>query len=622
MKSNLFIIFVAAYLLTGCTGPISESHCKEPQDKQPFCSLDDRNILIKMAEKKFGKLTEADKILFAAVADGNLADYREGGDKDKPEDANSWPERRTINASRIEWLCRDRQAKELVTDKGIQVIGAKVVGTVDLGFAEVPFPLAFWGCVFNEMINIRYSKINFLNMMGSHTGSILADGAKVESSVFLRDGFRANGEVRFPGAAIGGSFDCGNGEFRAILADGMDVKGSVFLKDGFKVNGVVHFHRVAIGGNFDCEDGNFINEDGDAILADGMTVKGSVFLRNGFKANGVVRFPVATIGRNFVCEDGNFINEDGDAILADGMTVKGSVFLRNGFKANGVVRFPGAVIGGNFDCEKGEFINKGDRAISADGMDVKSNVYLRDGFKAEGRVSLVEATVGGLFFWSDVNLPEKTILDLRNAKAGVLCDDEKSWPAKGNLFLDGFVYENIEDSAPKDAKSRIEWLSRQDANQFQPGPYEQLAKVLEKIGHNEDAIKIRIEKEEKLTRLSSFGWWTRLWKGTTIGYGYRPWQALWWIGAFILIGFIVFWSGHKAGIIVQAEEKTYNKFNALMYSIDMFVPVLDLRMAKHWIPDANKSWGAVIRWYMWVHISAGWILTTLLIVGLTGLIKK
>jgi PBP1b-binding outer membrane lipoprotein LpoB len=75
MKSNLFIIFVAAYLLTGCTGPIPESHSKEPQDKQPSYSLDDRNSLVKMAEKKFGKLTEADKILFTAVADGNLANY-------------------------------------------------------------------------------------------------------------------------------------------------------------------------------------------------------------------------------------------------------------------------------------------------------------------------------------------------------------------------------------------------------------------------------------------------------------------------------------------------------------------------------------------------------------------
>ena len=239
MKSNLFIIFVAAYLLTSNAEAISERSYNEPGDL--LYSPDDGNKLIKLAEKKFGKLTEADKILFAAVADGNLANYSEGADKDKPEDANNWPERRIINANRIEWLCRDKQAKELVTDKGIQVTGAKIEGAVDLIFAEIPFPLAFWECRFNEMINIQHSKIKFLNMIGSHTGSILADGIKVEGGVFLGEGFRANGEVRFLGAEIGGNFDCENGKFineggAAISADGIYVKGSVFLRDGFKAN--------------------------------------------------------------------------------------------------------------------------------------------------------------------------------------------------------------------------------------------------------------------------------------------------------------------------------------------------------------------------------------------------
>jgi sRNA-binding regulator protein Hfq len=790
MKSNLFIIFVAAYLLTSNAEAISERSYKEPGDL--LYSLDDGNKLIKMAEKKFGKLTEADKILFAAVADGHQANYSEGADKDKPEDANSWPEKRTINANRIEWLCRDKQAKELVADKGIWVTGAKIEGTVDLSFAEVPFPLAFWESAFTEKIDIEHSKIKFLAMDGSRTGSILADGMKVDDSVFLREGFRAegeaafrkveiggdfdchngefinkgkeaisadgisvkgsillnngfkaNGEVRFPGATIGGDFDCNNGEFnnvdgRAIFADGMDIKGSVFLKNGFKANGEVHFLGAAIGGNFECINGKFINKGGRAILADGMNVKGAVFLRDGFKSNGEVRFPGAAIGGNFDCSDGNFINENGYAISADGMAVKGSVFLNNGFKANGEfhflgaviggdfdcsdgnfinehgytiladrmdvkgsvflnngfkteggvrflgagigsnldcsdgnfinengyaisadgmnvkgsvflnngfktngeIHFLGAVIGGDFDCSDGNFINENGYAISADGIAVKGSVFLNNGFKVEGKVSLVGATFGGHFTWREVNLTGKTILDLRNAKTGVLWDDEKSWPAKGNLFLDGFVYENIGDNAPKDAKSRIEWLNRQGDERFRPGPYEQLAKVLEKMGHNEDAIKIRIEKEEKITKHGGFGWLGKFRRDVFwffLGYGYQLWRSWLCVGVFIVFGSFVFWKGRKADIIVPMEKdayvpgkgrqlrERYPKFgilDALIYSFEMFVPVLDLRLAKYWIPDANKRWGPVLRWYMWLHIIAGWTLTTFLIVGLTGLIKK
>jgi hypothetical protein len=31
--------------------------------------------------------------------------------------------------------------------------------------------------------------------------------------------------------------------------------------------------------------------------------------------------------------------------------------------------------------------------------------------------------------------------------------------------------------------------------------------------------------------------------------------------------------------------------------------------------------GAVLRWYFWIHIIAGWVLTTLWVGGLTGLLK-
>ncbi|MGD0551786.1 MAG: hypothetical protein ABSB25_03960, partial [Sedimentisphaerales bacterium] len=300
----------------------------------------------------------------------------------------------------------------------------------------------------------------------------------------------------------------------------------------------------------------------------------------------------------------------------------------------------GAVIGGDFDCSDGNFINENGYAISADGIAVKGSVFLNNGFKVEGKVSLVGATFGGHFTWREVNLTGKTILDLRNAKTGVLWDDEKSWPAKGNLFLDGFVYENIGDNAPKDAKSRIEWLNRQGDERFRPGPYEQLAKVLEKMGHNEDAIKIRIEKEEKITKHGGFGWLGKFRRDVFwffLGYGYQLWRSWLCVGVFIVFGSFVFWKGRKADIIVPMEKdayvpgkgrqlrERYPKFgilDALIYSFEMFVPVLDLRLAKYWIPDANKRWGPVLRWYMWLHIIAGWTLTTFLIVGLTGLIKK
>lgn len=82
-------------------------------------------------------------------------------------------------------------------------------------------------------------------------------------------------------------------------------------------------------------------------------------------------------------------------------------------------------------------------------------------------------------------------------------------------------------------------------------------------------------------------------------------------------------------------SKDYPRFNAPVYSLDTFVPLVDLRHAKHFLPSANRhaKWerwpgclngisGRPLRVYMWVHIAAGWTLTTLLVVGLTGLVRK
>ena len=68
--------------------------------------------------------------------------------------------------------------------------------------------------------------------------------------------------------------------------------------------------------------------------------------------------------------------------------------------------------------------------------------------------------------------------------------------------------------------------------------------------------------------------------------------------------------------------KNHPRFNALMYSIDVFIPIVDLRQESYWLPRyvEKQGWTYVI--YMWFHIAFGWILTTLGVVGLTGIVKK
>lgn len=565
--------------------------------------MDNASRLLELAKQKFGSLTAAEEKLFRAVANGEVADYSAGSEEDNDlAKAENWGPERVLQASRIAWLCTGKPASELVTHRGICVKGARIEGELDLEEAQISFCLFFEKSALPEGINLMNGRLRALYLLGTHSGTIRADGLKVEGDVFLRDGFRAEAEVRLLGASIGGDLDCNKGQFA--------------------------------------------DADGNALNADGLKVEGTVFLRDGFKAEGQVRLLGASIGGNLDCEGGQFVDADGYALNADALKVDGYVFLRHGFKAEGEVCLLGASIGGNLECDNGRFVNADGKALNADGLKVEGDVFLRDGFKAEGEVILIGASMDNYFVWSGVDSPEKASLDLRSAKIDTLWDEEKSWPNSGNLVLHGLVYDEIYEDAPRDAKTRIEWLRRQydeeaeeDKDQFRPQPYEQLAAVLRKGGHDVDAKKILIAKNRDKARLTKLTWSDWLWYrvfGPIIGYGYRPWRALW-IGLLLVsLGSLFFWAGYRAQVMTPAKDnaQTSAKFCAFVYSLDVFVPLVDLHQASYWLPNANLKAdlaisegfkllvsGKVLRYYLWFEIVAGWVLTTLLVVGVTGLVR-
>jgi len=619
-------------------------------DRQKNGLNDEELTLLELFKRRFPEhfVTTAEERLLLEVQKGEVIDYSSDDSADNdPGNAEEWGDERTISASAIAWLCTDRVVASRVTHKGIQVRGVKVVESLDLSFADVSFPLGLSGCAFTGSLSLPQSCIKELALEGSRMQNIAADGMDVKGSVFLSDGFKAEGEVCLVGATIGGVLDCSAGQFinpdgAALNASGMDVKGGVFLRNGFKAEGKVRLLGATIGGQLNCSEGRFIDPEGNALNADRMVVKGSVFLRNGFKAEGKVRLLGATIGGQLDCSDSEFINPDGDALSADGMEVKGDVFLSDGFKAKGRVRLLGATIGGQLDCSKGQFINPDGNALNADGMEVKGDVFLRDGFKTEGIVSLFSAVVAQGLQVKDVLEPEKARFNFTATTIDTLWDDEASWPAKGNLILDGFVYRRLDQQAPHNVKARIRWLRLQPTDRFYPHPYEQLAKVLQESGYVDAAKRVLIAKNKDPAKLKEMSIPKRVFYrvvlGGVTGYGYRPWRALWIGAALVLIGCMLFFAAGREGIMVpvQSEAVTVNmSFCAPAYVIDTFVPLVDLEQAHYWTPHVGRSGtlftvgnyalplsGLFLRVVVWVLNILGWVLTTLLVTGLTGVIRR
>ena len=73
-----------------------------------------------------------------------------------------------------------------------------------------------------------------------------------------------------------------------------------------------------------------------------------------------------------------------------------------------------------------------------------------------------------------------------------------------------------------------------------------------------------------------------------------------------------------------------------MFSLDVFIPLFSLHQESHWAPDSGvrmiffvswrggkwefEGWWLLTAWY-WIEIMAGWFLSSLLLLSVTGLLR-
>jgi hypothetical protein len=361
-------------------------------------------------------------------------------------------------------------------------------------------------------------------------------------------------------------------------------------------------------------------------------------------------------------------------VFGDMAVIHGDASFLNG--DFGPLSFLRAKIDGTLDFSGARVLNVADDAVNIVEANIDGDVLFHDGFitdgivyarlakighdlsfhgaefRGDGQLDAERATIGGTLYWVNVTHTPRTVLDLEDVHAGAIWDDEASWPAPGNLDLNGFVYGDIA-GGPSDGPTRLRWLSLQPP-EYHPQPYRQLAKVLGEMGRDDGAIQVRIAKEIAQRRFGHETLPQRAWSlilQYTIGFGYQPLRALWWIAGFVGLGTLLFGWGYRMRIITPTEEPAYREFvasgeapphypvfNPLVYSLENFLPVVELHQDKYWRPnprhtvsakarrggepcDPSSTPSRVLRWYLWLHILAGWTITPLLFAGLSGLVR-
>lgn len=547
-----------------------------------------------------------------------------------------------------------------VTDKGTDLYYAKITGTLDLSFATCKGETSLIACVFDHQIYMQYATCETLYLNKSTLHGINAQGLKVHGNCFL-DEVTAHGVAIFTSVKIEGQFNISNSmlvspEGVALNAQGMRAKGGAFLNN-LRTEGEVIFSGAVLDSQFKATGAELKNKDGIALNALGIDAKGDVFLDN-VNADGEVILSAATMGGHFTAINAVFSNPHGIALRAQGLNTEKDCFLI-GFRAHGEVSLSSAQIGGNLELQNAEFQNSGTA------------------------LQMENARVIGTLWWKNTVI-RNGVLTLGSLHVGTLADDlgtnRKAWPAKGALFLNGFVYDYISDGT-MDPELRLEWVKQgcEWKGEFFPQPFTQLAHVFQSVGHETSAQDVLTRREHlrrkhrrKAHRIVPNGdisvavksvgadlW--NLWDkagsvlfNNVAGYGHKPFRSLKWLVYLTLFASIFSYFAWQDGAMAPnsgqvltskpwlkiAQDPTvanpavewtakgaagqdWETFFFLTYAADIVIPIINFGQTDAWAPSTERGWwGKQLWWLRWVFTVLGWVVTALGAAAITSVIRR
>jgi hypothetical protein len=583
------------------------------------------------------QLSDQERRIVSATRTGQMVDLRIGHpDDDDPAGGASWDESRTVSAGLLIELLTAERAAEIGRPRAVRIQGARITGPLDLEACTLVCPLLLRGCHIDEPMNLNEATAAAIRLPGCHVPRLSARQLHTTGNLELTEGFTAKDGVSLPGAHIGGRLDLSGAHLtgaggRALAAESLAVEQSMLCREGFTAEGEVDLLGAHIGGQLDLSGAHLTGAGGRALNADGLAVDQSMLCREGFTAEGELNLPGAHIGGQLDLSGAQLTNRAGRALNAELLTVAQGMLCREGFTAEGEVRLLGAQISGQLVLTGALLHNRDGTALNADGLTVDQGMYCSDWFTTVGEVDLRGAHIGRVLSFSDAFLnnpkgfaltlqgvradeldfrpvrPPDGTVDFTNARVGLFHDDQLTWPVE--LWLGGFTYETVENDQIS-VRDRLRWLTLHPGG-YIPQTYDQLAAAYRRAGQVEAARKVGVAKQRRRRSvLSPLNWLLYL----TVGYGYRTWLAGVWLVALTAVGARVFARAHPHHMI-QATPKA-PAFHALVYTLDVLLPVVDLGQEKAWVP---QGWA---QHWSWFFMAAGWFLTTAAVAGLTGIFKR
>ena len=511
---------------------------------------------------------------FTTEGEISLVAARVGGEVRFSASALSNPGNVALRADRLvvadDMYCRER----LKIDGGVSLRGAHIKGVVNFSTTAIHNP---------EGIAIQ------------------ADQLTVGSDLCCDEGFRAEGMIDLTDAHVNGELNLSNATLNnpgnvALHAPRLIVDQDMFCRDKFTAEGTVCLIGAHIGGKLSftsaCLIGARLTENQlsgtriEQMLTRGVEPVEPRPVRNPPAGRSLAKKQRRDIQ---VKPDAMRANEEiakaeiakaeivsgafGLALVADGLRVDIDMTCDTGFTSRGEIRLKGARISRNLDFSDAEVNNETGVALNAE--DMQAERMLMPARCEAGRISL------------------------RYGKMVEL--DDKRGVRPDQIDITGLSYETL--IPPLDPETRLQWLAEND---YEPQPYDQMARSYRRLGYEDSARKVQLAQERRRRGTLSRGRkvFSRA-QDLATGYGYLPHRAAALFVFFLLVGVVVFWHWPPRPI---GGKDIY--FDPIFYTLNVLIPFVNFGQRDLW----NSTSGLEV--FKVFLAGCGWVLAIIAFPGI------
>ena len=513
------------------------------------------------------------------------------------------------------------------------------------------------------------------NLNNPDGAALNLDGADIKAGVFLNS-LVAEGEVTSSGAVIGKKLMLTGAKLitpggKALNLDETTIAGGTFMAC-LVAQGEIRAVNARFNGPLVLQGAEISNPSGRALHLDGAYIGGGAFL-NEFKAEGEVRAIDASIRGTLDLTKTQLINPTEKALYIDRAEIGGSIILEDAL-TEGEICALGVRVRSQLVLTRAKLTNINGKVLSLDRTNIVGCAFL-DKLVASGEIRAPGAHIGSplVLKGAKINNPGRTALDLSGATLDELTLDDaltvagrtnlsfvsiriltagSKPPRQGLLPLSsahGWKLGTVNGFLRTDRRSAKAWLDTIDTQpvtgrqkNFSSQPWKELARIYDEIGQPEDGRRLRFWAACKTTRVAP--WPSKLYRwpyAVLVGYGYYPlivllWLTALWLTVLILCSvnapafspsdprfgtFTITTHGRPEVVRVTGatpQADNYPSFNPGLFAVDTAIPAADTGQSTAWRVTANTWLPSVFAAIKGI----AWLLTALLLTGITGLLRK